>query len=53
MFLDATFTSKVHRKRCGVGLSQASFLKNLIFDWIGDGFAWRVIHRLKYSAPHF
>src|ERR1700687_1921502 len=30
MFLDATFTSKVHLKPCGVGLSQASFLKNLI-----------------------
>jgi hypothetical protein len=30
IFRDATFTSNVHRKPCGVGLSQASFLKKTI-----------------------
>jgi hypothetical protein len=51
IFRDSTFKSNAHRKPCGVGLSQASFLKQNL-GRIADLFTGRVIHGVVHRFLH-
>jgi hypothetical protein len=52
IFRDSTFNSNVHRKPCGVGLSQASFLKKTILIGSLTFSPGRVIHGVVHRFLH-